>query len=125
DGRGLYVDRNVKPGRTGTSTLCDVPGALEVISDGEAIVDQHRILGDLLDHRDDVGFLVSELAQASDVLCSHASLAFDLARDDEHRDGGGPGSKNSVEGVDPAGPGGDVDHSWQLADSSVGFGGHR
>src|SRR4029077_16751816 len=61
DGRGLYVDRNVKPGRTGTSTLCDVPGALEVISDGEGIVDQHRILGDLLDHRDDVGFLVSEL----------------------------------------------------------------
>jgi len=125
DRRGLHVDRNVEPARTRTSTLCKLPGALEVISDGKGIVDQHRVLGDLLDHGDDVGFLVSELAQASDALSAHAGFALDLAGDDEHRNGVGPGSENSVEGVDTAGPGGDVDHSGQAADAGVGFGGHR
>src|SRR5882762_11390982 len=108
-----------------TSTSCEVPRALKVISDGERVVDQHRVLCDLLDHGDDVGFLVSELAQASDALGAHAGFALDLAGDDEHRNGVGPSPENSVEGVDAAGPGGDVDHAGLAANAGVGFGGHR
>ena len=85
----------------------------------------HRVLGDVRDHGDDVGFLVSELAQASDPLRAHAGFALDLAGNDEHGNGVGPRPKNSIERVDAAGPGGDVDHAGQAADAGVGFGGHR
>ena len=55
---------------------------------------------------------------------AHAGLALDLAGDDEHGDGIGPGAEDSVEGVDAAGAGGDVDHAGLSADAGVGFGGH-
>src|SRR5260370_11390193 len=125
DGSGLDVDRNIKPAGTRTSTLCEMPGALEVISDGKGVVDHHRVLSDLLDHGDDVSFLVSELAQARDALGAHAGFALDLPGNDEHRDGVGPSSEDSVERMDPAGPGGHVDHAGLAADAGVSFGGHR
>ena len=77
------------------------------------------------DHGDDVGFLVSELAKAGDALGAHAGLALDLARDDEHGDGVGPCTENSVECIDAARAGGDVDHAGLAADAGVTFGGHR
>ena len=63
----------------------------------------------LFDHGDNVGFLVAELAQSSDAQCAHAGFTLHLAGDDEHRHGVGPCAENSVESVDTAGPGGDVD----------------
>src|ERR1039458_37977 len=124
DGRSLHVDRNIKPARDGASTVCEVPGALEVISGGERVVDQHRVFGDVRNHGDDVGFLVSELPQSGDPLDAHAGLALDLAGYYEHRDGVGPRPEHSIQSVDAAGPGGDVDHAGLAADASVSFGGH-
>jgi len=66
DGHALDIHRDVEPARTGASTLREVPGALEVVADGKWIVDQYCIFGNVRDHGDDVGFLVSELAQARD-----------------------------------------------------------
>src|ERR1022692_1758063 len=124
DGNGLYIHWNVEPARSGASTLSQMPGAFKVISDRERVIDQHRVFRDLLNHRDDVGFLVSELAQAGDALGAHAGFTFNLARDDQHRDGIGPRAKHSVQSVDAAGPGGDVDYAGLSADTRIGFGRH-
>jgi len=83
------------------------------------------IFGNVRDHGDDVGFLVSELAQARDPQRAHAGFTLDLAGDDQHRNGVGPRPEDPVERVDAARSGGDVDHAGQSADAGVGFGGHR
>jgi len=102
DGHALDIHRDVEPARTGASTLREVPGALEVVADGKWIVDQYCIFGNVRDHGDDVGFLVSELAQARDPQRAHAGFTLDLAGDDQHRNGVGPRPEDPVERVDAA-----------------------
>ena len=125
DGGALYVHRNVEPTWAGTPTLRQMPGALEVITDGERVVDRHCILGDVRDHGNDVCFLISELTQAGDASSAHAGFTLHLPGDDQHRNGVGPSSKNSVEGIDAAGAGGHVNDAGQAADAGVSFSRHR
>src|ERR1035441_6057105 len=96
NGRGLYVHGNIKPARSRAATLRQVPGALQMIANGEGIIDEGCVLGDAANHGDNVGFLVPELAQSGKTARAHASFAFYLARDHEHGDGVGPGAKDAV-----------------------------
>ena len=72
------------------------------------------VLGDALDHADDVDFLVAELTHVGDAVGGHAGLALDLAGEDQHGDGIGPGAEDAVERVDAAGAGGDVEDAGVL-----------
>jgi len=89
-----------------------VRGAMraQVISDGERVVDQHRVLCDLLDHGDDVGFLVSELAQASDAW-ARMQVSRLTCRRRRASEWSRSKPRKLLEGVDTAGPGGDVDYA--------------
>src|ERR1019366_289641 len=51
---GLYVHGNIKPARSRAAMLRQMPGALQMIANGEGIIDKGCVLGDAANHGDDV-----------------------------------------------------------------------
>ena len=102
DEGALHVDRDVDPHRALATVSCEVQGALDLVAHVEGVGEARGVLGDARNHGDDVGLLVAELPHAQPRVRGHARLALDLARDDHHRQGVGPGSEDAVQGIDRA-----------------------
>ena len=65
------------------------------------------------------------MAEAGDTESAHAGLTLNLAGDDEHGNGIGPGAEDAIERIDAAGTGRNVDDAGAACDAGVGLGGHR